>query len=271
VDKQTERKGSAFTELLSIFLHLDHKFPILEASAFLLFLCALLFSSISSLDPQSAFNYMAGLGGLSLSSLILLILILKNASSGWGGEFEKGTMQTFLIYPLSRGRVLLARLTSSVLLPLGLVVLSRFSVVYIISPVFTESQFPSLVLGFLCSLTIPIMVAAIVVLAIQWAKSGGVPFAIGLVGYFAMLIFSLFLVAIGSNTGHPELVWVAFFLNPASAFSSYYSRLSGQFYCSPCPPVPTYTQAVELLASNLLLSVCLLVLSAMLFVKRTEV
>ena len=263
-----KRRSSAFTELLSIFLHLDHRLPVLEALAFLFFSGVLLFSSVSNGDAPSAFSYMAGPGGLSLTSLILVVLILKNLASGWGNDFEKGTMQTFLTYPLSRGKVFLARLVSSLLVPLGLLTLAQFSAIFLIAPNFSLTRFESLLLGFLTSLTTPLLIAALVVLVVQWAKSGGVPFALGLVAYFMMLIFLAYLFSVGSSGGYHYLVWAVFFLNPVYAFSSYFNNQTGLFGYSTV--VPTYAQAVELLAANLLLSLALLAAGALLFVKRTE-
>ena len=269
-DATKQRKGSAFTELLSIFLYLDHRFPVLEASVFLLFACSLLFSSVSALDASSAFNYMAGAGGLSLTSLILVVLILKNASSAWGNEYDKGTMQTFLTYPLSRGKVLLARLSSSLIVPLGLVTVARFSVVFLISPEFALGQFSRLLLGFLASLTTPLLIAALVVLTVQWAKSGGVPFAIGLVTYFMIFILSAFLLALAYNGGYSNLAWGVYFFNPVYAFTSYYNGPSGGFVIGNSAPVPTYAEATGLLFGNLALSIALLIVGALLFVRRTE-
>jgi ABC-type transport system involved in multi-copper enzyme maturation permease subunit len=265
--EQKKGKGSAFTELLSIFLHLDHRLPVLEASAFLFFSCVLLFSSVSSGDAYSAFSYMAGPSGLSLTSLILVVLILKNVASGWGGEFEKGTMQTFLTYPLSRGKAFLARLASSLLVPLGLLTLAQFSVVFLIAPSFALARFGSLFLGYLTVLTTPLLITALVVLAVLGAKSGGVSFALGLVAYFALLIFTAFALSIGYSSGNYSLVWAIFFLNPVYAFSSYFGSPAGFGYNA---PVPTYAQAVGLLAGNLLLSLALLAVGALLFVRRTE-
>ena len=266
-EAQKERRGPAFTELLSIFLHLDHRLPVLEASAFLLFATSLLFSSVSGLDETAAFSYMSG-SGLSLTGLILVILILKNAASGWGSEYEKGTMQTFLTYPLSRGKVLLARLTSALLIPLCLVTVARFSVIFLIAPSFAMRQFPSLVVGYLTSLTTPLLVAGLVILTVQWAKSGGVPFAVGIVTYFMVLIFTAFLLAIGYNAGRSEIVWVVYFFNPVYAFANYYSNHMFCLFCN--YPVPTFIQASELLAANLALSVALIASGAMLFMRRTE-
>ncbi len=266
--KPKNRKGPAFTELLSIFLHLDHRLPVLEATAFLFFSGVLLFSSVSNGDAYSAFSYMIGPAGLSLTSLIFVVLILKNMASGWGSDFEKGTMQAFLTYPLSRGKAFLARLVSSLVVPLGLLTLAQFSIVFLIAPSFALAHFGSLLLGYLASLTTPLLIAALVVLAVLWAKSGGVPFALGLVAYFSILIFSSLLLNIGYSGGYPDLVWLTFFLNPVYAFSSYFGNQTVGFGYN--PPVPTYAQAVELLAANLLLSLALLAIGALLFVKRTE-
>ena len=265
--KPNRRKGSGFTELLSIFLHLDHRLPVLEASAFLFFSSVLLFSSVSNGGAYSAYSYMAGPSGLSLTSLILVALILKNLASGWGGDFEKGTMQTFLTYPLSRGKAFLARLVSSFLLPLGLLTLAQFSIVLLIAPGFASAHIGSLVLGYLTALTTPILIAALVVLMVLWAKSGGAPFGLGLVAYFMMFIFTAILLSIGYSTGNNDLVWAIFFINPVYAFSSYFGNPAGISYNG---PVPTYLQAVGLLTANLLLSLTLLALGALLFVKRTE-
>jgi ABC-type transport system involved in multi-copper enzyme maturation permease subunit len=263
----SEPRGSAFAELLAIFLYLDQRFPVLEGSAFLLFACSLLFSSVSNLDAQSAYNYMAGPIGLSLTSLILVVLILKNASS-WGNDYEKGTMQTFLTYPLSRRKVLLARLTSSLILPVVLVTLARFSVVFLVSPSLTLTEFSSLMLGFLTSLSTPLFVAALVVLTVLWAKSGGVPFAIGLLTFFMVFILSAFVIGIAYNGGYPYLAWVVYFFNPVYAFSSYYQGVVAFFGSN--QPVPTFVQATALLAGNLAFSLTLLVIGALLFIRRTE-
>jgi len=260
-------KNSAFTEMLSILLHLDHRLPVLEASAFLFFSCVLLFSSVSSGDAYSAFSYMAGSSGLSLTSLIIVVLILKNMASGWGGDFEKGTMQTFLTYPLSRGKAFLARLVSSLLVPLGLLTLAQFSVVFLIAPNFAFAQFGGLLLGYLTALTTPLLIAAFVLFAVLWAKSGGAPFALGIVTYFMLLIFTAFLLNIGYSAGYNGLVWIIFFLNPVYAFSSHFGFQIGSGTGN---PIPTYGQAVGLLAGNLLLSMALLAVGALLFVKRTE-
>ncbi|HEV2137916.1 MAG TPA: hypothetical protein VGR53_03675 [Nitrososphaerales archaeon] len=265
-----KRRSAAFTELLAIFLHLDHRLPLLEASAFLFFSVVLLFSSVSNGDESSAFSYMVGPAGISLTSLILVVLILKNVASGWGNDFEKGTMQTFLTYPLSRGKAFLARVVSSLLVPLGLLTLAQFSVVFLIAPGFALARFGSLLLGFLASLTTPLLIAALVVLAVLWAKSGGVPFALGLVAYFSILIFSSLLLSIGYSAGYPNLVWATFFLNPAYAFSSYFGSRSGWIGIGYNVPVPTYSQAVGLLTANLLFSLALLAVGALLFVKRAE-
>jgi ABC-type transport system involved in multi-copper enzyme maturation permease subunit len=264
-----KRRNSAFTELLSIFLHLDHRLPVLEASAFLFFSGVLLFSSVSNGDASSAFYYMDGPLGFPLTSLILVVLILKNMASGWGSDFEKGTMQTFLTYPLSRGKAFLARLVSSLLVPLGLMTLAQFSTVFLIAPSFALAHFGSLLLGFLTSLTTPLLVAAIVVLAVLRVKAGGVPFALGLVAYFVILIFSAFLLNIGYSAGYYNLVWAVFFLNPVYAFSSYFGNQTVGFGYN-TPLVPTYAQAAGLLAGNLILSLALLAIGALLFVKRTE-
>jgi ABC-type transport system involved in multi-copper enzyme maturation permease subunit len=266
--KPKKRSGSAFIELLSIFLHLDHRLPLLEASAFLFFSSVLLFSSVSNGDDSSAFSYMAGFAGLSLTSLIFVALILKNLASGWGNDFEKGTMQTFLIYPLSRGKVFLARLVSSLLVPLVLLALAQFSAVFLIAPGFALASFEILLLGFLASLTTPLLIAVVVVLAVLWAKSGGVPFALGLVAYFSILIFSSFLLTIGYSTGNSIIVWATYFINPVYAFSNYFGGRTVGFGFN--IPVPTYDQAIELLAANLLLSLALLSVGAFLFAKRTE-
>jgi hypothetical protein len=266
-----KRRTSAFAELLGIFLHLEHRFPFLEASAFLFFSSVLLFSSISVGNTGAAFSYMVGAGGLSLTSLILVVLVLKNMASGWGSDFEKGNMETFLTYPLGRGRVYLARLVSSLFVPLGLLTLAQFSTVFLVAPSFAAGNFWNLVLGYSVALTTPLLVAAFVVPAVLWAKSSGVPFALGLVAYFFILIFSVFLLNIGYSTGNSDLVWAIFFLNPVYAFSSYFgSQQGGVGAFGYASPVPTFDQAVGLLAANLALSLALLTAGALLFVERTE-
>ncbi len=227
-------------------------------------------SSISAGGAATAFYYMAGQGGISLTSLIFVILVLKNLASGWGGDFEKGTMQTFLTYPLKRWKFLLARFISSFLLVLGLLALAEFSVVFLIAPGFASANFGSLALGFLTSLTLPLMVSAVVVLTVQWTKSGGVPFAVGLVAYFVILIFSAFLYSAANSGGYGNLAWFVYFLNPFYALTIHFN--GGPYYYPQYYgiPAPSFGQAEGLLAANLLLSTALIVVGWLLFARRTE-
>lgn len=270
-----KRKGSAFAEMLSIFIHQDYRFPILEVFAFLFAGSVLLVGSMSVNNGYNAaaFGYMTGISGLSLTLLVFMILIWKNIAFGLGGDFEKGVMQTFLTYPLSRGRILLARLLSSVGVALAVLTSAQFLVIFVMAPLFAESQIATLALGFVTSLGTPLLLTAVVLLVAVVSKQGGLSLLVGIVLYFALSILLLVLLGIGYQEQNYILVSSVFLLNPVSAFQLYYNPQNVPSFSGPSGSTvwtPNFGEAAGFLAANMILTLAILAVSVFIFTRRLE-
>ncbi len=101
-------------EVLALSLKEDYRFPVLEIFAFFYTIATIFFvnANLSGMGTQFikseeclAFNLVEVLSGLPL--FFILVLIVKNIAFGLGNDLEKGTMQTYLMYPLSRKSLLL--------------------------------------------------------------------------------------------------------------------------------------------------------------------
>ena len=265
-----KKPGAAFRELLSLFLYTDNRFPFFEATAFLLVACALLFGQIPSNSDAGAFTFTAGFSGLSITTVIFLVVVLKNLASGFGGEFDKGTMQTLLNYPLGRGRLLLARLTSAVVLVVGLLAIVEFGTAALISPTLVAQHFPMLMSGFLTSLSVPLLIAAVATLLVMVSKSGGVALAVGLTAYFGIVVLSAFLIQWGFSLQNRVAVLVVYLLNPAYSFMQYFGQ--GAYCGYPCFLSPPSLEAsAVILISNLVITLSIFALGALYFTRRLEV
>jgi hypothetical protein len=106
--EKTEKKGKPFLEVFSATLQEDYRFPVLEVFAFLYVIGtfalasfgSISFVSQTSLKAYSAFTLVNSIAGItSFSTLILLVLVLKNVAYGFGSDLERGTIQTYFSYP----------------------------------------------------------------------------------------------------------------------------------------------------------------------------
>ena len=275
VQSADRRKGPAFTEMLSIFLKQDYRFPVLEIFAFLFSMGILI--STSSLQGYNttylAYSYLGTGGAIGLPILVFMILIWKNVSFGLGGDLEKGLMQTFLAYPLSRRRLLGARLLSSVGVALGILSLAELVVLLIMMPGFASQQASTLLLNYLSVLATPILITMIVLLVCVLVKSSGVPLLIGIVTYFFAGLFLNLFVGLAEQTKDAALLGFTYLLNPAIAFQSYYNYNfnggSTGFFNSTLG-IPGFESTMAYLVGNYAISVILLAVSAFWFARKLE-
>lgn len=233
-------KGHPFLELFSGALQEDFRFPILEIFVFLYALSTFALASVSfSLLPssnseQAAFSLAVSIIGTPL--LFFVVLIMKNVAYGLGGDLEKGTLQAYLTYPITRRGIITAKLLSAIGLSLAMFVGLQALGLAILAPGLLSSQLPVFVLTYLADLAYPLLLAAIILVMALFLRRGGISLVVGFVLYFALSIVQsiIILLALVLKTSLPLQILSVF--NPATALESHYGLIGGILGGQPWTP-----------------------------------
>ncbi|RLF15607.1 MAG: hypothetical protein DRJ66_04145 [Thermoprotei archaeon] len=191
------RKGKAFLEVLAIMLHEDYKFPVLELFVFLFVLSTFILMSPTSFQAIT-FHYTkermiyalisAQMDIPGIPFLIFLILVLKNIAYGFGSDFEKGTIQVLLSYPLRRSALLTAKLISGLGIPLVMFVGIGIFALYVLFPKLVLNGITYIVISYLAFLSYGLLITAIILLLVIYLKRSGAPLAVGMAFCFLRII-----------------------------------------------------------------------------------
>jgi hypothetical protein len=243
--EKTQKKGRPFLEVFSATLNEDYRFPILEIFAFLYVIGTFAFASFgvmysipqTSIEAYSAFTLVNSISGVaSFSTLILLVLVLKNVAYGFGSDLEKGTIQTYFSYPLKRESILTAKLLSAIGLSLLLFVTVQTAALYIIAPEIVSSNLSIVVLSYLANFAYFLIVICITILSTLILKKGAVTLIFGIILYFGLYISIGFANAI-SYVSHSTLaLQIVSCFNPSIALGRYISSQSFDKIWAPSYP-----------------------------------
>ena len=266
------RRGWPTLELLAIDLKETWRFPIPELLAFLYAFFPLMFGQMvrASGLPAEARLLLGMNSASSLMNFITFILILKNISYGLANEIRKGLVQTYLTYPVGRGRLLLVKVISGILVPVAFVVLSVGVFSAVIVPELALEHVDVLLVGLACMLAGSLLPAALLLFVALLVKRGGTSLGVGIALIFALQITSSLLMLAASLTGW-ESAWRAYYvLSPFTAYLNYYSV--------PGSPGSMGQKTVELelwechayLASHYAIVIAFYVLAFIYFIRRFE-
>ncbi|MCS7387282.1 MAG: ABC transporter permease [archaeon GB-1867-005] len=226
------RKGHPFLEILAASIHEDFRFPILEVFAFLYAISTFAFLGLgggitSMFSPRSgeAYTYQLVSIQMGMPLFIFLILIFKNVVYGFGSEFEKGTIQTLLSYPLKRHMVLTAKLLSALGISLLMFLGIQFFALFIMAPQTVSANLTTVVFSYLASLSYPLFLTAILLIVAMKIRKGGLALVLGIVLYFALSVTSGILTALSITTGNPLPLKALSVLNPSLALQYYFNPL----------------------------------------------
>jgi len=237
------KKGRPFLEILASAAYEDYRFPILEIFAFLFALGQFAFSNLnvaSSLRSEELMIYWLVSSAMGLPLFIFLILIFKNIAYGLGGDLEKGTIQTYLSYPLSRKKILTAKLLSAI----GIAVILFFG----IQTVALVVQVPALILPniglilllYAANFAYVLLITSIILLFALLIKKGGVALIVGIAVYFAIGIATSIVLLFASLSGSAMFLQAVALLNPATALSAHYGYIPGNIGWNPSLTEVTY-------------------------------
>ncbi len=227
-----EPKGRPFLEILSSALQEDYRFPILEIFVFLYAISTFALAAASFLGflpsgstPASAINLVGIVSGTPL--FIFIILVLKNIAFGLGGDLERGTLQTFLSYPITRRGIITAKMLSALGLSLGIFLVLQFFGLSILAPSIFSSQIQVVILAYLSAICYPLILTGIILMITLLIRRGAIALVIGIVLYFAAQIVPaiLFFVAFATRNILPLQILSVF--NPSFALSAHYNNFFG--------------------------------------------
>jgi len=229
-------KGRPFLEVFASAASEDYRFPVLEIFAFLFVLGQFVLANLnipSSINSGELMIYWLVSSGTGIQLLLFLILMLKNVSYGFGRDFEKGTFQTELSYPLSRRKILVARLLSgigiAVLLLLGVQIVALF----IEAPAMILPNIGLILLLFVSNFGELLLLTSIILLLALLIKRGNGSLIIGIAACLAVGVGTSILMLLASMKGSVMFVQIGALLNPSLALSAYFGYASGGIVWSP--------------------------------------
>jgi ABC-type transport system involved in multi-copper enzyme maturation permease subunit len=270
--EKTQKKGRPFLEVFSATLNEDYRFPILEIFAFLYVIGTFAYASFgvmysipqTSLRAYSAFTLVNSISGVtSFSTLILLVLVLKNVAYGFGSDLEKGTIQTYFSYPLKRESILTAKLLSAIGLSLLLFVTVQTAALYIIAPEIVSSNLSIVVLSYLANLAYFLIVICITILSTLILKKGAVTLIFGIILYFGLYISVSFATAISYASHSALALQIVSCFTPSMALGRYISSQSFDNLWK-----PSYPEVLSFIFISYAIVVALLGLSYYYFSRR---
>ncbi|RLI08253.1 hypothetical protein DRO32_02530, partial [Candidatus Bathyarchaeota archaeon] len=266
------RRRWPMLEVLAIDLKEAYRFPIPELLAFLYAFFPFTFSpAIVAFGPEAEEARLLLIMSLSsgMVSFITMVLILKNISYGLANEVRKGLVQTYLTYPIGRGRFFLAKLISGILIPVSYIILSVCVFTAINLPALAVKHLDILALGLLALLADVLFPAALMFLAAITVKRGGASLAIGIALWFAVGIVSSLLLMIGNITDWEGVVHAYYLFNPLDALLMHYGAL-GRAPLLPGGEAPELWQCYAYLGGNYAITLAFYVLALIYFLRRFE-
>lgn len=223
----TERgRGWPTLEILALDLKEAWRFPIPELLAFLYAFFPLIFTPIVRaaviVGPEEARLLMGMNAASNTMVLITVALVLKNIAYGLANEIRKGLIQTYMTYPIGRGRLLLVKVISGTLVPVAFIALSVAVCTGITFPDLAAEHFEVVLAGLACLLAAPLLLATFMLLAAIVVKRGGASLAVGIALIFAFEIATGMLFVAAGVTGEESLWRTCYLMEPFMAYLSYY-------------------------------------------------
>ncbi len=264
-------KGKPFLEILSSCLHGDYRFPILELLAFLFMLSSLLFA-YSGYEPPgtpdqlAVMNLSRSLLGLPL--FILVMLLLKNVTTGIGSDLERGTIQTILVYPLRRRSILTAKLFSAVLVAVLLFLGIQISALWILAPDMVSANLTTVFLTYAAHTCLALLISGLTLLFSLILRKSSAAFVVGLMMFFIVSMLAS-LVSFASQAVGSVFPWQVYSLvNPSDALQAHYASLSpyGSSLWS-----PALSEVLMYMGASYAMASFLFILSYVYFCRRLSV
>lgn len=263
--------GKPFLEVFASALHEDYRFPILEVFAFLYALGTFMFASfgipfyaLARSNEAIAFHLTESLLGIPL--FVFVILIFKNIAFGLGNDLEKGTIQTYLLYPLNRRGLLTAKLLSALGVAVTLFLTIQISTLYLLAPDIVSPHLSIVLLTYAAKLSYPLLITGIILLVTLILKRGGLALVTGIILYFAGSIILMLVTSVASATDSFFPLQIASVIFPDVALLRYCST----YIPSPELWTPTFPEVLVFIGASYVIVAFFFVLGYLLFDRKLD-
>lgn len=222
-------KGKPFLEILASALHGDYKFPIPEFLTFLFLLSSFIFASFGGFAspeiPEEYFVFFMTNSLMGLPLFILVMLLLKNITTGIGNDLEKGIIQTILAYPLKRRSILTAKLLSAFGVAILLFLGAQVSALCILAPDMVVPNLSVVFLTYVANISFALFIASITLLMTLVLRKGSLAIVIGIMFFFFFIILSDLVSVLARAMNAVLLMQLYSLITPSLAVGSYYRSL----------------------------------------------
>lgn len=219
------KKGKPFLEILASMAHEDFRFPQLEIFAFLFVFATFALANLvntSRITSGEVIAYFLIASAVGTPLLIFLLLILKNIAYGFGGDIEKGIVQTYLSYPLRRKSILTARVLSSIGIPTLLFFGAQLVALSIRAPSLIMPQSSIVLLTFAASFGEALLLTSIILIIALVIKKGMASLVISVVLFGATQLAVMVALFLAPQMGLTTLFPIVSVLNPSFALQAHY-------------------------------------------------
>lgn len=236
------KKGKPFLEIFASAAYEDYRFPTLEIFVFLFVLGYFAFANLNatSIRSEELMIYWLVSSAMEIPLFIFLILIFKNIAYGFGGDLEKGIIQTYLSYPLSRKKILTAKLLSAIGIAILLFFGIQIAALLIQAPAMILPNIGIILLLYAANFGYVLLLTSMILLFALFIKKGGAALVVGIGVCFAIGIATSIVWFFASISGSAVLLQAIALLNPSTALSAHYGYISGNIVWSPSLTEVTY-------------------------------
>ncbi|MEM1990801.1 MAG: hypothetical protein QW782_09275 [Candidatus Bathyarchaeia archaeon] len=272
-------KGKPFLEVFALALNEDYRLPILEVFAFLLILTPFIFVSPGAyltveisggnvtykLVSGARITYSLVFSTLGPSLPIFAILVFKNLAYGLGSDIEKGIIQTYLSYPLKRHMILSAKLLSSIILPLIILLSTQIPALYLLAPEIISQCIDTVLLTYIAGLSPMLLISGIILLVTLLLRRGGLALVSGITLYFVFSTASSMLMFMALAIKSPIILKLLSTFYPSTTLSLYYGI---EAYLASEVWTPTFLEVVGYIGVSYLFTAFIFAIAYIYFCRR---
>jgi len=267
------RRGWPTLELLALDLKEAWRFPIPELLAFLYVFFPLLFAPTvrAAMITGPEARLLMGMNMASgLMSFITFIIILKNIAYGLANEIRKGLLQTYLTYPIGRGRLLALKVFTTVGVPVLYVLLGIWLFALVNLPELMAEHLGIFLTALAAAVGWVLFLSGLLLLIAILVRRGGPALGLGIGAWFGLSLLRTFLATAGGITGQ-EAYWHAYYvLSPSTALEDHYRSIYFVHAGPTSPFRPELWQCYAYLASHYALAASFFAAALIYFLRRFE-
>lgn len=263
------KEGRPFLEVLGSVVHEDYRLPMLELFVFLFALGQFVFVDLNvapSMRSNELVLYWLATSATGTTLLVFMVLIFKNIAYGFSNDIERGTLQTYLSYPLGRKRILTAKLLSAIGVAVLLFLGIQTVALLIQAPDLILPNVGLILLLYATNLSYVLLVTSIILLFALFIKRGVPVLVIGIAIYLIIGIVTSIALLFASIGGSATLVQAVALVNPSTALSAHYGYAPENVVWS-----PSFTEVSYYVAVNYAVIAALFLLAYYYFSRRLDV